>query len=116
MRIISFSKMWAKLSQSEFTTFRFPRKDAYRGREWHEGEEVQVYFKSRSPTRQKLGDALIVRVEKRLIGDCDSDVTEAEAIADGFDSIQDMENWMIKTHGAERVLSESMNKITLRYI
>lgn len=50
MRIISFSRMWDKLQDDEFTTFRFPRKD----KDWYKNEKVQVYYKNRSPHRQSL--------------------------------------------------------------
>ena len=111
MRIISFSKMWEKLSQAEFTTFRFPRKD----RDWERGEVVQVYFKSRSPERERLGIAAIIFKEIRFDGKPETDVTRAEAIADGFCSIRDMENWMIKTHGMVKAW-KPMNKLTLRWV
>ena len=63
MRIISFSKRWPKLLNQEFTTFRFPRKD----RNWEVGERVQVYYKNRTPEREKLGEAEIINKEKRAM-------------------------------------------------
>ena len=107
MRILSFSKKWDKLQQPEFTTFRFPRKD----KDWFVSEVVQVYFKNRSPNRKKLGEAEIIHKELKKYG---AD-TEAEAQADGFISLRDMERWMIKAHGEARTY-EPMNKLTLRWI
>lgn len=44
MRILGFSKHWAKLDNPEFTTFRFPRKD----KDWQIGETVKIVIKPRS--------------------------------------------------------------------
>ena len=111
MRIISFTKKWDKLRELRFTTFRFPRKD----KDWYVGEIVQVYFKSRSPERERLGIAAIISKELRFDGKPETDVTRAEAIADGFCSIRDMENWMIKIHGWVKAW-DPMNKLTLRWL
>ena len=112
MRIISFTKMWDKLKQPEFTTFRFPRKD----KDWQEGETIQVFCRNRSPNREKLGEALIVGKESKITGRPETDITDEEAIADGFTDARDMEQWLIQTYGIRRVAQESMNKLTLRWI
>lgn len=112
MRIISFTKMWDKLKQSEFTTFRYPRGD----KDWQEGETVQVYFKNRSPNREKLGVAKIVNKELKLTGRKDADITDDEAIADGFTDVRNMEQWLMKTYGIRKNCEENMNKLTLRWI
>ncbi len=104
MRIISFSERWGKLSNSTFTTFRFPRKDK---RDWYVGEVVQVYYKNRSPQREKLGIAEIIDKTSRLGAQDD-----AEAQADGFIDARDMERWMIKKYGEARTW-QPMNKLTL---
>ena len=106
MRILSLSKKWDKLNQPEFTTFRFPRKD----RDWDVGEEVQVFFKNRSPQREKLGEAVIIAKENRKYGAN----TDTEAQVDGFSDLRDMERWMIKTYGEARTF-EPMNKLTLSW-
>lgn len=107
MRIISFSEFWLKLTNSHFTTFRFPRKD----KDWGEGEVVQVFYKNRSPNRKKLGEAIIVSVEPKKYG---AD-TDEEAQADGFKDLRDMEHWMIKKYGEARTY-EPMNKLTLQWV
>ena len=61
MRIISFTEKWSKLEQPIFTTFRYPRID----RDWQIGEMVQVFYKNRSPKREKLGVAQIIGKEPR---------------------------------------------------
>lgn len=105
MRIIGFSKKWDKLKQPEFTTFRFPRKD----RDWYVGETVQVYFHPRSKDREFLGIAEIIDKVARL------EVSEKEAIADGFQSVADMGSWLIKTYGCTDRVKNGMNKLTLRW-
>lgn len=115
MRILGFSKRWQKLSNSEFTTFRFARRD----RDWQVGEVVRVVFRPRSKHSEVLGIAKVVAKEPR---DVNGDklifppVTEAEAQADGFPNTKDMKAWIEKVHGRERLLSEPMNKLRVRWI
>ena len=107
MRILGFSKKWPKLEQQEFTTFRFPRKD----KDWYVGEVVQVFYKNRSPQRERLGIAEIIGKERNRYGA----ENDAEARADGFLDCRDMERWMIKTYGEARTW-KPMNKLTLRWV
>ena len=113
MRIISFSKEWDKLNQPEFTTFRFQRKD----KDWYVGEIVQVYFKNRSPQREKLGEAKIISKEMRKIATAYEQYrpTEEEAKADGFDNLFEMNIWFRKIF-RDRIFEEPINKLTLRWI
>ena len=113
MRIIGFSKKWDKLQQPEFTTFRFFRKD----KDWYIGELVQVYYKSRSPKREKLGEAEIISKEMRKIATAFEQYrpTEAEAQADGFDNLFQMNAYFRDTYGS-RIFEEPINKLTLRSI
>ena len=116
MRIISFSKKWQKLSNLEFTTFRFPRAD----KDWYVGEMVQVYFKNRSPQREKLGEAQIIGKEKRELDSWFVEqevaplVSEQEAMADGFSSVEDMTQYMEKQYGLDYI--SLFNKLTLRWV
>ena len=132
MRIISFSKKWDKLKQPEFTTFRFPRKD----RDWEDGEVVQVYYKNRSPLREKLGDAEIIsKVKRRMARNGDETgevlITYQEAEDDGFTGTLDkpayfnmweflwdyyMWEFLRDYYGGERLQKEPMNKLTLRWL
>ncbi len=117
MRPIGFSKKWPKLhlelpiaQRPEFTTFRLTRKDADRGRDWHQGEQVQVVFHPRSKDREALGVADIVSKEPRVIY-C---VTNEEAIADGFPGgYNEMIVWLGKAHDC---FPENINKLTLRWV
>lgn len=114
MRILSFNKKWAKLQNSEFTTFRFSRKD----RDWEVKEHVQIYLKNRTPQREKLGDAIIINKELRKIATALKQYrpTEQEAIADGFSSLIDMNTYFRKTYGSARLFAEPINKLTLRWL
>lgn len=56
MRELSFSKHWDKLNQSEFTTYRYPRKD----RDWALYEEVKIVYKGRTKDKKVLGYAWII--------------------------------------------------------
>lgn len=106
MRILGFSKKWPKLSQSEFTTFRFPRCD----KDWFLGEEVQIVIHPRRKGGgDKLGTAEIIGKESRLGAQNDT-----EAQADGFIDCRDMERWMIKTYGEAKTF-KPMNKLTLKW-
>ena len=107
MRIISSSKKWDKLQQPEFTTFRYHRAD----KDWFVGETVQVFFKSRSPQREKLGVAEIIGRESKLL----ADLTHEEAIEDGFINLYDMFNWLEQAHKGKDMFTP-MNKLTLRWV
>lgn len=112
MRIISFAEKWPKLKQPEFTTFRFPRKDANKGRDWQVNEQVQVFYHSRSPQREYLGIALIKSVKPMML----FQITEEEAIADGFPGgLHEMIAWLF---GAHRTITGTsfINKLTLRWL
>ena len=114
MRILGFSKKWGKLNNLTFTAFRFPRKD----KDWFVGEVIQVFYKSRSPQREKLGIAEIISKEPRwmkpkLRNDI-PDITQEEARADGFEEWRSMWKWLLKTYDIRRLLLEPMNKLTLR--
>lgn len=106
MRIISFSQKWDKLKQGIFTTFRYPRAD----KDWYIGEKVQVYYKNRSPNREKLGIAEIVSKTSRHL----DTLTHDEAVKDGFKSTIGMITY-IRNQYKDRYVPV-MNKITLRWI
>jgi len=116
MRILGFKELWWKLSQDEFTTFRFPRKD----KDWQVGEVVQVVYKPRSKNRDILGTAEIIRKEPRWIKpklrDDIPDITEEEVVADGFEGWREMWAWLLKSYDIRRLLREPINKLTLRKI
>lgn len=130
MRILGFSKMWDKLKREEFTTFRFQRED----RDWEVGEQVQIAYKPRSKDRQILGVAKIENKEKRYVnslggkqdrfvawmeltftGETIPIANEQEAIADGFDSLEQFTSWFYKIYG-NKIMVEPINKLTLRWV
>ncbi len=117
MRILGFSKKWDKLSNIEFTTFRFPRRD----KDWSVGEIVQVVFKPRSKDREFLGIAEIISKEPKNMApnwgiEGIQRVTNDEAISDGFACWGDMFDWLAKAHGLHRLATKPMNKLTLRWV
>ncbi len=90
MRILSFSKKWPKLNNPIlFTTFRYERRDT----DWQVEEVVLVVYKTRTPEREELGIARIIRkdlkdLDKRYlkwpIDTPGGNLTREEAVADGF--------------------------------
>lgn len=104
MRILGFSKKWDKLNNIEFTTFRFPRKD----RDWQVGEEVQIVYKPRRKGGgERLGVARINFKETMTI----RDISEFEAVWDGFKNTLDMWLWLKKPK-----MNKLINKLTLRWV
>jgi hypothetical protein len=63
MRIMSFAKLWDKLKNPLFATFRYPRTD----KDWSVGERVSVFIKNRSPARIFCGIAEVVGKEVRNV-------------------------------------------------
>lgn len=111
MREIGFSEHWKKLNQGEFTTFRLPRKD----KDWSVGEVVRVVYRPRSKQRQILCHATIIT--KHHIADIRNQITDAEAVADGFPAFGGtggMLEWMLKAHDIRRLVLEGLNKLTLQ--
>lgn len=87
MRIISFQQNWLdhvtnkpKLSEPEFTTYRFPRKD----RGWSAGEIVKVVYRTRSKDRVELGEAKIVALQAT------PSISDFDAQRDGFENREAM--------------------------
>ena len=120
MRIFGFSKKWGKLQQPDFTSFRYPRADSDKGRDWRVGETVQIVFHPRSKEREIMGTAEIIGKEPRnleLSGkftDAALLITDEEAIADGFTSAVEMHDWMVETYRCN--FEDIINKLTFRWI
>jgi hypothetical protein len=111
MRIISFTKKWGKLDNLEFTTFRLPRKDSDKGRDWHINEQVQVYYHNRCKDREYYGDAIIFAKIPMRVGEID----DKSAVADGFSCRDEMIEWLDKAHGGNIKADTLINKLYLRY-
>lgn len=120
MRIMGFSRKWDKLTNPEFSTFRFTRKD----KDWKMGECVKVVLNPRKKGGgEYLGIAQIIEKVPRAMawhGDKTgiTPVTNEEANADGFPDNEKrgyfkMWEFLFDNYGGERLLSESMNKLTL---
>ncbi len=102
---LSFSVFKDKIiSGSKRQTIRGIRKNPIK-----EGETLYMWWKQRSPQREKLGEATCIKVSKidietrfirlndELINDIDS--LDKVAIADGFDNWFCMMEWFADTHG-----------------
>lgn len=119
MRVMGFSKKWDKLSQSEFTTFRYPRGDY----DWYVGEQVKIVFQ---PRRKGGGEVLgMAEISKKEVREFDKEyydlakdgipmITDAEAKADGFIGVDDMVYWLEKTYGRLDFMPR-MNKLSLQW-
>jgi hypothetical protein len=138
MRILGFSTKWDKLNNELlFTTFRFARKDAVKGRDWGIEEVVQIYFKPRSPKREFIGIARIIRKEPKDLNkrftywqafgspsltNTPDTITPNEAEADGFDGYhgggdtEKMRRYFIETYGYSKCKKEPIYKMTLYWI
>ena len=121
IKIMSFDKRWPKLQQPEFTTFRHQRGD----RAWEIGEYVWVFYKARSKARELLGIAEIIGKELRELDSFFTDgkrikpldvplVTDAEAIADGFQNREGMVSYLEKREGSNYI--SLLHKLTLRWV
>ena len=104
MRILGFSRKWAKLQKPTHTTFRYPRKD----KDWYEGELVQEVYKPRSKDREFLQNATIVRIEPRQL----ADITHNEAVEDGFINLYAMFEFIGKNKSED--FHRPINKLTLK--
>mgnify|MGYP001585030723 FL=1 len=107
MRILGFSKKWNKLTNQQFTTFRFQRRD----KDWEIGEQVQVVYKPRSKEREILGIAQIIAKDFCNI----RELSQTDAIQDGFLDREDMMKWLDKVYKG-RIYEEPMNKLTLKWV
>jgi len=118
---MSFAEKWPKLhlelpveQRPDFTTFRY----FY----WQAGWLVQVFYKSRSANREKLGEALILKAEPRELDKWVADkglnnyplTTDSEAKEDGFAGLKGMVEFMKKQYGLDWM--PVMNKLTLRWV
>ena len=120
-RILSFSEYWInynvnkrKVDLDFFTTFRFPRADAAKGRDWHVAELIQVFYKSRSPNRAFICNGRIINVTPVWFRSPE-DMMEKTAKADGFQTPQIMFDTFKKMHG-DRMQKEMINLIFIQQL
>ena len=125
MRVLGFSrKDWMnyltntpKLEETEFTTFRVPRKD----KDWERLEKVQIVLHQRSKERDLLGVAMIIHKEPAFFFYMPNGlfieriITDKEAKKDGFPSSHLMYLAMVKMHGREKAEGQ-FNKLTLKWL
>jgi hypothetical protein len=118
MRILPVTEKWPKLKQPRWTTFRLERRD----RDWQVGEVVQVVYKPRRKGGgEKLGIAKIVDKARRYL-QCPAYMRHGfyyeraiqEAKEDGFNSYDDMWEWLWAHHGGD-LFQRPLNKLTLEW-
>jgi hypothetical protein len=107
VRELGFSKEWDKLKKPVHTTFRLPRKDSDKGRDWKVDEVVKEVYKPRSPQRKVLQAARIIGKEPKWI----KDISESEAIEDGFANAFEMWQFLKRPH-----MLLTINKLTLEVL
>jgi len=137
MRILSFSERWTKLNKSwfepnllTFTTFRYPRRD----KDWEVEEVVKIVYKTRSPNREELGMARIIRkdeknTEKRWsyyplpsFPNTPDMITPEEAKEDGFTGmhgggdVEKLLDWLRESAGIRFYREHIVHKLTLYWI
>ena len=113
MRVLGFSRKWDKLQQPEFTTYRYPRKDWTKGRDWYWGEIVKVVYHPRQE-HEVLGTAQIIDRSSTWV----SEISDEMAIRDGFpNGFSEMLAWLQKSH-REIINPETtrINKLTLKWL
>ena len=123
MRIMGFQRQWVnqltgkpKLSEEEFTTFRWPRRD----RDWVVDETVQIVMNPRTKERIPQGEAIIVSKEPRTIINANPNfytetphITDSEAQMDGFLLAIYLIDFLIQ--GKPRHWIYPVNRLTLRW-
>jgi hypothetical protein len=109
MRVLGYSKHWPKLQKTIHTTFRMTRRDV----DWHTGEYVQEVYHPRSKTDREIINPKSLIFEK--VNKWFYEITDAEAVEDGFIDAQDMRQWLKEAHG-DRINKERINKLTVRVI
>ena len=108
MRILGYSKKWPKLQKEIHTTFRFTRKD----KDWQVGEYIQEVFHPRNKDREVINPiAQIIDIHALKC----IDITQEEAIEDGFSCTLEMLGWLLKAHG-DRVNNELIHKLEIKVI
>ncbi len=82
MTLLGFTKLLPKLlDETKTQTIRKPRKHPLKV-----GETVQIYWKLRTKQCRKIGDGLIIKIERK----CVASMTNQDARLDGFVSIQEL--------------------------
>ena len=110
MRVLGYSKKWDKLQKTQHTTFRFTRKD----RDWALKEMVQEVYHPRSSKDREIVNRMsrIDGIQSLWV----KDITDAEAVEDGFKDAVDMLAWLVAAHGSERCQKEQIHKLSITVI
>lgn len=116
---MGFQKQWVnqltgrpKLSEVEFITFRWPRRD----RDWEVGEIVQVVIRPRTKERIPLGEAAIISKEPRSLNSKPNLlIIDSEAMMDGFPNADALREFLRHTYKALLVVHRLTLQWKVRY-
>lgn len=90
MPLLGFTKLKNKLLDGSKTqTIRKPRKHPIKV-----GDKLYVYWKLRTKECEKLGEAIITKIEHKSI----YELTEEDAIKDGFENRYDLIQWVMENY------------------
>lgn len=91
MPLLGFTKMKDKLLEGSKTqTIRKPRKHLIKV-----GDKLYIYWKLRTKECKKLGEGIVTTIQTKHL----SQVTEQEAIKDGFRSFKALYEAFVKMYG-----------------
>jgi len=107
MVLLGFTKLKEKLLDGSKTqTIRKPRKHPF-----EVGDRLQIYWKLRTKQCEKLGEAIVTKVvRKRLMN-----ITNEDAIKDGFDNLQEFYRAFEKMH-PKATIDDEFDIITFEWI
>lgn len=88
--LLGFTKLKSKLLDGSKTqTIRKPRKTPLK-----EGDKLFIYWKLRTKSCEKLGEAVVTKIVTKEI----SDFTHEDAVKDGFNSLEELDQAFFKMH------------------
>lgn len=107
MPLLSFSVKYAELNDGSKTqTIRFPRKK----NDLKINDRLFIWWKSRTKEREKLGEGLVTKVISKKV----DELTEEDAILDGFFNLEDLLWELFQLH-PHLTYSQLVNVITWQW-
>jgi len=106
MPLLGFTKLKDKLLDGSKTqTIRKPRKIPLKV-----GDKIYIYWMLRTKNCEKLGEAKITRIERKRF----QDITEEDAVRDGFSTLKDFRLVFVKMHN-DMLYIDAWSQIQERY-
>ena len=107
MPLLGFTKLKDKLLDGTKTqTIRKPRKHPLKV-----GDKLFVYWKLRTKECEKLGEAVITKIERKFLGV----MTNRDAVLDGFNNRKEMINAFYEMHSQTTCETELFDIITFEW-